>query len=52
VQIAWQAHVGGFLAGLLLLGWFDTPPLSASGGPGNRLYRQWIGTKDKDKSID
>jgi membrane associated rhomboid family serine protease len=21
--IAWEAHIGGFLAGLLLFGWFD-----------------------------
>jgi membrane associated rhomboid family serine protease len=21
--VAWQAHVGGFLAGLFLFGWFD-----------------------------
>jgi membrane associated rhomboid family serine protease len=24
--VAWQAHVGGFLAGLLLFAWFDPPP--------------------------
>ncbi|MBV9346930.1 MAG: rhomboid family intramembrane serine protease [Pseudolabrys sp.] len=24
--IAWQAHIGGFLAGLLLFGWFDPKP--------------------------
>jgi membrane associated rhomboid family serine protease len=24
--IAWQAHIGGFLAGLLLFSWFDPPP--------------------------
>ena len=24
--IAWQAHIGGFLAGLLLFGLFDPPP--------------------------
>ena len=52
VQIAWQAHAGGFLAGLLLLSWFDTPPLSASGGPGNRFCGRWIGAKNKDKSMD
>ncbi|MDR3462058.1 MAG: rhomboid family intramembrane serine protease [Beijerinckiaceae bacterium] len=23
--VAWEAHVGGFLAGLLLFGWFDPP---------------------------
>ena len=23
--IAWQAHIGGFLAGLLLFSWFDPP---------------------------
>jgi membrane associated rhomboid family serine protease len=24
--VAWQAHVGGFLAGLLLFSWFDPAP--------------------------
>ena len=24
--IAWQAHIGGFLAGLLLFSWFDPKP--------------------------
>jgi membrane associated rhomboid family serine protease len=29
--VAWQAHIGGFLAGLLLFTWFDPPgrPLTA-----------------------
>ncbi len=27
--VAWQAHIGGFLAGLLLFSWFDPPPRSA-----------------------
>src|SRR5262245_39005639 len=31
-EIAWQAHIGGFLAGLLLFPWFD--PVAPSGGPG------------------
>ena len=34
--VAWQAHIGGFLAGLLLFGWFDPPriekPTEASAG--------------------
>jgi membrane associated rhomboid family serine protease len=25
-EIAWQAHIGGFLAGLLLFRWFDPVP--------------------------
>jgi len=25
-QVAWQAHIGGFLAGLLLFSWFDPSP--------------------------
>jgi membrane associated rhomboid family serine protease len=31
--IAWQAHIGGFVAGLLLFGWFDPakPPLRRGG---------------------
>jgi membrane associated rhomboid family serine protease len=24
--VAWQAHIGGFIAGLLLFAWFDPPP--------------------------
>jgi membrane associated rhomboid family serine protease len=24
--VAWEAHIGGFLAGLLLFSWFDTTP--------------------------
>jgi membrane associated rhomboid family serine protease len=24
--VAWQAHIGGFLAGLLLFSWFDRRP--------------------------
>ncbi|VAW14567.1 INTEGRAL MEMBRANE PROTEIN (Rhomboid family) [hydrothermal vent metagenome] len=30
--IAWEAHIGGFVAGLLLFGYFDPPP------PPNRSY--------------
>jgi membrane associated rhomboid family serine protease len=26
--VAWQAHIGGFLAGLFLFSWFDPPPAS------------------------
>jgi membrane associated rhomboid family serine protease len=29
-QIAWEAHIGGFLCGLLLFGFFDTPSNLAS----------------------
>ena len=25
--VAWQAHIGGFLAGLLLFSWFDPKPV-------------------------
>ncbi len=34
--IAWQAHIGGFLAGLVLFSWFDpkpAPPPAISDGP-------------------
>jgi membrane associated rhomboid family serine protease len=24
--VAWQAHIGGFLAGLILFSWFDPTP--------------------------
>ena len=40
-NIAWVAHVVGFFSGLLLIGLFDKPPLSASGGPGNVDFGDW-----------
>jgi len=40
-SIAWVAHMVGFIAGLLLIGWFDKTPLSPSGGPGNVDYGDW-----------
>lgn len=43
VSIAWEAHLGGFLAGLLLFGFFDPIKPSASGGPGNVGYGDWRG---------
>ena len=46
ISVAWQAHLGGFFAGLLLIGWFESPPLSPSGGPGNVAYGDWIGARD------
>ncbi len=42
IQIAWQAHLGGFVAGLLGLPLFTPPALSASGGPGNVDYGNWL----------
>ena len=45
VSVAWQAHLGGFFAGLLLVGWFENPPLSTSGGPGNVDYGEWSGAR-------
>ena len=44
-NIAWQAHLGGFFSGLLLIGLIEKPPLSPSGGPGNVDYGDW---KDRD----
>jgi membrane associated rhomboid family serine protease len=32
-SVAWQAHVGGFFAGLLLFGLFDPPPAPSGGDP-------------------
>ena len=45
VNIAWVAHLGGFLAGLLLIGLLEKPPLSASGGPGHVDYGDWKNRK-------
>ena len=51
VSVAWQAHLGGFFAGLFLIGWFETPPLSPSGGPGNVDFGEWSGARtDNNKS--
>ncbi len=41
--IAWEAHLGGFVAGLLLFGLFDPMKRSPSGGPGNVGYGEWRG---------
>jgi membrane associated rhomboid family serine protease len=43
VSIAWEAHLGGFVAGLLLFGLFDPMKQSPSGGPGNVGYGEWRG---------
>lgn len=43
VSIAWEAHLGGFAAGLLLFGFFDPMKQSPSGGPGNVGYGEWRG---------
>jgi hypothetical protein len=37
--------LGGFFAGLLLIGLLEKPPLSASGGPGNIDYGEWKNRK-------
>ncbi|MBO6633531.1 rhomboid family intramembrane serine protease [Parvibaculum sp.] len=42
-QVAWEAHLGGFLMGLLIFGLFDPPRWSPSGGPGNVGYGEWLG---------
>ncbi len=41
VNVAWIAHLGGFIVGLLLIGLLEKPPLSASGGPGHVDYGEW-----------
>ncbi|MDO8289088.1 MAG: rhomboid family intramembrane serine protease [Parvibaculum sp.] len=46
-DIAWIAHLGGFLAGLFFFGIFDGHRSSPSGGPGNVGYGEWSG-RDKD----
>ncbi len=40
-NIAWVAHLIGFLSGMLLIGLFEKPPLSSSGGPGNVDFGEW-----------
>jgi membrane associated rhomboid family serine protease len=42
-NIAWVAHLGGFVAGLLFFGLFDPYRSSPSGGPGNVGYGEWTG---------
>lgn len=39
--IAWEAHIGGFVAGFVCFGWFAPPARSTSGGPGNLNYGEW-----------
>jgi len=41
-QVAWEAHLGGFLMGLFIFGFFDPLRLSPSGGPGNVGYGEWL----------
>jgi membrane associated rhomboid family serine protease len=45
VNIAWIAHLVGFFTGLLLIGFLEKPPLSASGGPGQVGYGEWKNRK-------
>ena len=47
-QVAWEAHLGGFLMGLLIFGLFDPPRWSPSGGPGNVGYGEWLGEDPHD----
>ncbi|MEQ8267935.1 MAG: rhomboid family intramembrane serine protease [Parvibaculum sp.] len=48
VQVAWEAHLGGFIVGLLVFGFFDPPRRSPSGGPGNVGYGEWLGDQRSD----
>ena len=48
VQVAWEAHLGGFLFGLLVFGLFDPLRWSPSGGPGNVGYGEWLGDQGGD----
>ncbi len=47
-QIAWEAHLGGFIFGLLTFGLFDPRRLSPSGGPGNVGYGEWLEGRRRD----
>lgn len=47
-QVAWEAHLGGFLFGLLVFGLFDPLHWSPSGGPGNVGYGEWLGDQGGD----
>jgi membrane associated rhomboid family serine protease len=41
INVAWVAHLAGFIAGFYLLAIVDKPPLSPSGGPGRVDYGAW-----------
>lgn len=47
-QVAWEAHLGGFLMGLLVFGLFDPLRWSPSGGPGNVGYGEWLGEDPRE----
>lgn len=41
MQVAWVAHVGGFVTGFYFIALCDKPPVSPSGGPGRFDYGSW-----------
>lgn len=47
-QVAWEAHLGGFLMGLFIFGLFDPLRWSPSGGPGNVGYGEWLGDDPRE----
>ncbi|MBX3447620.1 MAG: rhomboid family intramembrane serine protease [Parvibaculaceae bacterium] len=47
-QVAWEAHLGGFLMGLFAFGLFDPLRWSPSGGPGNVGYGEWLGEDPRE----
>lgn len=47
-QVAWEAHLGGFLTGLFVFGLFDPLRWSPSGGPGNVGYGEWLGDDPRE----
>lgn len=50
VQLAWAAHLGGFVSGFVLIWILDQPVYSPSGGPGQVRYGGWAGSQKDGKN--